>query len=134
MARSGSSFGFLDRFGRSHDLRSLDAAFRAADLHPSLVPEGVKLAVVNLMKNHHPDGDPPAEAYPPVGAFFCFCLIGPENFAGANGVEAAEAELMRLERAIDSGEGLEAELVLLAIHSKLINPALRETYDLKATE
>ena len=34
-------------FGRSGDLRQLDAALRAADLHPALVPEGVKLTLVN---------------------------------------------------------------------------------------
>jgi len=132
MVRRRSSFGFLGRFGRSEDLRSLDAALRAVDLHPALVPEGVKLAIVNLMKDHDPQGEPPPHAYPFVASFFAFCLIGPENFAGANSEEAAETELARLESAISSGEGLDAELVLLAIHAGLINPALREEYDLSA--
>lgn len=132
MARRSSSFGFLGRFGRSEDLRSLDQALRAADLHPALVPEGVKLALVNLMKDHDPAGDPPAHAYPFVASFFAFCLIGPENFAGANGEEAAMREMARLETALEEDEGIDAGLVLLAIHSGLINPALREEYDLKA--
>jgi hypothetical protein len=71
MARRRSSFGFLGRFGRSEDLRRLDAALRAVDLHPALVPEGVKLALVNLLKDQHGD-EPPLKAYAPAAALFAY--------------------------------------------------------------
>ncbi|TIV36544.1 MAG: hypothetical protein E5V96_26260, partial [Mesorhizobium sp.] len=61
MARRRSSLGFLGMFGRSGDLRQLDEALRKADLHPALVPEGVKLTIVNLMNDRWPD-EPPADA------------------------------------------------------------------------
>ncbi|RUU13386.1 hypothetical protein EOD10_15785, partial [Mesorhizobium sp. M7A.T.Ca.TU.009.01.3.2] len=65
MAGRRSSLGFLGMFGRSGDLRQLDDALRGADLHPALVPEGVKLTLVNLMKDRWPD-EPPPGTYAPV--------------------------------------------------------------------
>ena len=50
--RRRSSIGFMGIFGRSADLRQLDEALRSVDLHPRLVPEAVKLTVVNLLKDH----------------------------------------------------------------------------------
>ena len=49
MTRRRSSIGFFGRFGRSKDLRQLDEALRALDVHPATVPEAVKLTVVNLL-------------------------------------------------------------------------------------
>ena len=86
MARRRSSLGFLGMFGRSGDLRQLDAALRGVDLHPALVPEGVKLTIVNLMKDHWPD-EPPPQAYPSVAQLFGYCIAGPEAFERANGRE-----------------------------------------------
>ncbi|TJX33353.1 MAG: hypothetical protein E5W21_29795, partial [Mesorhizobium sp.] len=79
MAQRRSSLGFLGMFGRSGDLRQLDAALRGADLHPALVPEGVKLTIVNLMKDHWPE-EPPPRAYPRVATLFSYCIAGPETF------------------------------------------------------
>ena len=41
----------LGRFFRSHEVRELDHALRAAGLHPMLVPEAVKLTTVKLLKD-----------------------------------------------------------------------------------
>ena len=131
MTRRRLSIGFLGRFGRSEDLRSLDAALRAVDLHPALVPEGVKLTIVNLMKDRWPD-DPPESAYPPVAALFGYCLAGPDAFAGVNGGDAlAEAE-GRIERALDAGDNFDAEIVLLALHAKLLHPDVVDRFGLRA--
>lgn len=132
MTRRNSSLGFLGRFGRSEDLRQLDAALRAADLHPAQVPEGVKLTIVNLMKDQWPHEEPPAEAYPPVGRFFAYCLIGPDLFREANGEQALADAERRLEMALDREESFDAQLVLLALHSKLISPKVVAKYDLSA--
>lgn len=133
MARRSSSFGFMGRFGRSEDLRSLDAALREVDLHPSLVPEGVKLALSNLMKDNAGDGVPPAQAYPFAATLFGYCVLGPAPFAAANDPgRLAEAEA-RLEAALDA-DGFDADIVLLALHSRLVSPALVERYDLRIDE
>lgn len=116
-------------FGRSGDLRELDAALRGVDLHPALVPEGVKLTIVNLMKDHWPD-DPPSHAYPPVAQLFGYCIAGPEAFERANGRDYMEEAEQRIEAALEAGDGFDAEIVLLALHAKLINPDVVERFGL----
>jgi len=132
MARRNSSLGFLGRFGRSEDLRALDAAFRAVDLHPAQVPDGAKLTVVNLMKDQWPHGEPPSDAYPPVAELFGFCLLGRTHFTNVNGPERAAAAERRLEMALERSESFDAQLILLALHAKLIQLALRDEYGLSA--
>ncbi|WP_395448229.1 hypothetical protein ACHMW7_25700 [Aminobacter sp. UC22_36] len=129
MAKRRSSLGFLGMFGRSSDLRELDAALRTFDLHPALVPEGVKLTIVNLMKDHWPN-DPPSQAYPPVAQLFGYCIAGPEVFAQANGPDLMLEAEQRIEAALEAGDGFDAEIVLLALHAKLINPDVVERFEL----
>ena len=132
MARRNSSLGFFGVFGRSEDLRSLDRALRAVDLHPALVPEGVKLTIVNLMKDRWPAAEPPPESYLPLAGLFAYCVAGPQLFRGANGDERTQDVEARIERALDDGESLDAQLVLLAIHAKLINAEVVERFGLEA--
>ncbi|MEP9386231.1 hypothetical protein [Mesorhizobium sp. KR9-304] len=131
MAARRSSLGFLGLFGRSGDLRQLDAALRAADLHPALVPEGVKLNIVNLMKDHWPE-QPPASAYPRVAGLLAYCVAGPETFEQANGRDAKDDAERRIESALDAPDDLDAEIVLLALHAKLMNADVIERFDLSA--
>lgn len=133
MPRRPSSLGFFGIFGRSSDLRQLDQALRAADLHPALVPEGVKLTIVNLMKDHAPTGEPPAHAYLPAAQLFAFCVLGPDHFERMHGQTAGAAMERRIEAALDQ-EGFDAQLILLALHAKLIRPELVERYGLSADE
>ena len=60
MARRNSSLGLFGVFGRSDDLRSLDKAFRAFDLHPARVPDAVKLTALNLLKDARGEESDPA--------------------------------------------------------------------------
>ena len=124
MARR-SSFGFLGRFGRSEDLRRLDLALRSADLHPSLVPEGVKLALVNLLKDHFGD-DPPESAYAPAAALLAYCALGGGAFAHANGDAALDHVAGRVDQALERPQSLDAGIVLLAYHARLIQPDVVE--------
>ena len=128
MARR-SSFGFLGRFGRSEDLRRLDFALRAADLHPSVVPEGVKLALVNLLKDHFGD-EPPESAYAPAAALLAYCALGSEAFGRANGAEALKHATGRVDQALERSQSLDAGIVLLAFHAKLIQPSVVERHDI----
>lgn len=134
MTRRNSSLGFLGRFGRSEDLRLLDAALRSFDLHPALVPEGAKLAIVNMMKDAWPHAAPPADAYPPLAHLFAYCLLGPDLFAEANGPDAAAGAEARIEAALDAGAGLDADLILLALHARLASPKVVEKFGLSAGE
>ncbi|MBZ9854977.1 hypothetical protein LB566_14295 [Mesorhizobium sp. CA13] len=130
MAQRRSSLGFLGMFGRSSDLRQIDAALRGADLHPALVPEGVKLTIVNLMKDHWPD-EPPSQAYPSVAQLCSYCIAGRETFEQANGQERMlEAE--RIEAALESGDSFDARVVLMTLHAKLIDAEVVDRYGLSA--
>lgn len=118
-------------FGRSSDLCQLDAALRGVDLHPALVPEGVKMTIVNLMKDHGIDEMP--EAYPAVAEMFGYCVMGANAFETVHGGERLEAIEARVEKALEAGEGMDAQLLLLAVHAKLIQPELVERYGIEAT-
>jgi len=129
MAGRRSSLGFLGMFGRSGDLRQLDDALRGADLHPALVPEGVKLTIVNLMKDRWPD-EPPPQAYPAVALLFSYCIAGPEAFERSNGLENRLDAERRIEAALETGDGFDARIVLMTLHAKLISAEVVERYGL----
>jgi len=131
MTTRRSSLGFLGMFGRSGDLRELDAALRGADLHPALVPEGVKLTIVNLMKDHWPE-EPPADAYRSVAQLFSYCIAGPQTFEQANGTERRLEAERRIESALDAGDSFDAQIVLMTLHAKLISAEIVERYGLSA--
>jgi hypothetical protein len=120
MARGRPSLGMFGVFGRSGDLRALDQALRAADLHPSLIPDAVKLTVLNLLKDAKGE-DPAAEDY---------CALGREAFASANGDLAATAAERRILAALEASDGLDASLILLALRAAIIHPGVKETYQL----
>lgn len=119
-------------FGRSSDLRQLDAALRGVDLHPALVPEGVKMTMVNLMKDHGIDDIP--DAYPAVAEMFGYCVMGANAFEAVHGRSRLDAIEARIERALEAGEGIDAELVLLAVHAKLIQPEIVARYGIVADD
>ncbi|MCT8997866.1 hypothetical protein [Chelativorans intermedius] len=133
MVRRGTALGFFGIFGRSQDLRRLDAALRLAGLHPAQVPEGVKLAAVGLMAGDGAEEPPPA-AYPPVGLLMAFLALGPDGFARENDEAQLAAATQRLEAALEAGEGRDAQIVLLMLHAGLAHPALVRDYALRAEE
>ena len=131
MTRRRSSLGLFGVFGRSGDLRALDDALRAAGLHPALVPDAVKLTVLNVLKDAAGE-DPTAEDFRHVAALLGYCTLGHEVFAVANGEEAAAVAAQRIEAALEAGEGLDASLILLALHAAIIHPGVREAYRLES--
>ncbi|KFB08755.1 hypothetical protein [Nitratireductor basaltis] len=133
MVKRGASIGFFGRFGRSQDMRNLDRALRFSGLHPAQVPEGVKLAAVGIIAGEG-EGEPPDSAYPPAGELMALCALGEEHFAHENGQARTESARNRLERALEEGEGIDAELILLLLHAKLIHPVTVDQYDLRAVE
>ncbi len=127
MARRNSSLGLFGVFGRSEDVRALEGAFRAFDLHPALVPDAVKLAALNVLKDARGE-DPKTEDYAEAAALIAYCALGRETFLSANGTVAASAAERRIEAALEAGGGLDATLILLALHSAIMHPALKEAW------
>jgi hypothetical protein len=132
MARRFSSIGLFGIFGRSSDLRQIDQALRAVDIHPRLVPEAVKLAVAGLLKEAAEDGEPAPPAYGAAAEIVGYCMIGAEAFGGTNGAQLASEVEGRIERALISGTNLDARLVLLTLHAGVCQPSVIDRFDLES--
>ncbi len=132
MVQRGLSLGLFARFGRSGALRQFDGALRSGDLHPSLVPEAVKLTAVRLLMEHAPAGEPAPKAYRAAAEIIGYCLIGAQSFAGANDPALAAQVERRIEAALDTGASLDAKLVLLTLHAKLIQPSVVDHFQLES--
>lgn len=132
MAQRGWSLGFFGLFGRSPALREFDKALRAADLHPKLVPEAVKLAALGLIDDHMRGGEPSPQAYAGTAEILSYCMLGAEHFAGDNGEALAAKVERRIETALGAGVSLDAQLVLLALHARVVQPSVVEAFQLES--
>jgi hypothetical protein len=132
MARRYSSLGLFGIFGRSADLRAFDQALRSIDLHPRLVPEAVKLTAVALLKDHAANGAPEPKAYRAAAEIIGYCMIGPEGFSGANDEALTQQVEHRIEWALETGDNLDAKLVLLTLHAKVIQPSVVYRFQLES--
>jgi hypothetical protein len=132
MPQRGLSLGLFGRFGRSAELRQFDVALRSVDLHPNLVPEAVKLTAVKLLREHAAAREPAPYAYRAAAEIIAYCMIGAESFAGANDSELATEVERRIDAALDSGASLDAKLVLLMLHARVIQPSVVDQFRLES--
>jgi hypothetical protein len=133
MERRRVSLGFLGIFGRSPELRELDDAFRAIDVHPRLVPDAVKLVIVGQLREHARAGEASAPRSVEAAEIVGYCMLGAEAFADANGPELAHRVERRIEAALDTGnDGLDARLILLTLHARIAQPSVIERYGLES--
>ena len=133
MARSRSSLGLFGIFGRSGDLRQMDQALRSVDVHPRLVPEAVKLTAVALLKDHAIGPEPAPQSYRAAAEIIGYCMVGAEGFAGANGPDLVHTAERRIEAALQAPDGLDAQLVLLTLHAKIIQPSVVHQFELDSS-
>ena len=134
MTRRGSSFGLFGMFGRSADLRQLDDALRAVDLHPRLVPEAVKLAAVNLLKDHAIGAEPAPQTYRAAAELLAYCMIGAEGFEAVNDSALVARVESRIEAALQGGASLDSQLILLTIHAKIVQPSVVAAFGLEISD
>ena len=127
----GSSLGFFGAYGRSSDLRQLDDALRTFDVHPKLVPEPVKLTIAKFLKEDFGD-EPPAVAFELAAELLCYCVVGANGFAGANGTPATQEVENRIEKSLLSGRNFDARVILLALHANIIQPSVIEMFGLES--
>lgn len=129
--RPALSLGFFGLFGRSPILRAFDADLRAVDLHPKLVPEAVKLTAVRALMDETDGADPSSEATRAAAEIIAYCMIGAHAFAGANGVPLTDTIERRIDAALEKGSNLDARLVLLTLHAKVIQPSVVDHFGLE---
>lgn len=124
--------GLFNLFGRSDALKALDQALREAGVHPRTVPEAVKLTAVRLLKEAQGGSERvPDAAYAEAAQLLAYCILGPDQFVASNSLGEAESVEHRLETAIALGTGLDARLILLALHSGLIVAEIADRFDVE---
>ncbi len=64
----------------------------------------------------------------PAAALLAYCALGGGAFAHANGDEASTTSSRRVDQALERSESLDAGIVLLAFHAKLIQPEVVERH------
>ena len=114
--------GFFGSFGRSQELRRLDQAVRAVGLHPLLVPEAVKFATLNLLREVSAVSD--QRPYTTVAELLGYCVLGAQGFTECNDLGLTEAVEARLATALEAGDSLDARVVLLTLHAGVIQPGV----------
>lgn len=125
------SIGFFGVFGRSPVLREFDSALRSVDLHPKLVPEAIKLTVMKLLMEQTGRDDPGAAAMRSAAEIVAYSIIGADAFAGANTNRLADDVEQRIDAALASGTSLDAKLVLLTLHARVIQQSVVDHFKLE---
>jgi len=122
-------FSLFDLFGRSASLKALDHALRQAGLHPLLVPEAVKLTMLQIQKKNEAARATPRGTDQDAAELLAYCMLGREQFIESNDLNAADRVEQRFEAAIESGDSCDAKIILLALHSGLISAEIAERID-----
>jgi hypothetical protein len=122
--------GLFGIFGRSQELRRLDQALRSVGLHPRLVPEAVMLTTLKLLGEAGVGSDLASCAA--AAELLGYCLLGAQGFAEHNGLSLTEAVETRLDAALETGDNLDARIVLLTLHAGVIQPSVVERYGLRS--
>lgn len=127
--------GLFGIFGRAESLKAIDQALRDIDVHPRTVPEAVKLATVRLMQQESGAASKLRDAdYTRAAELLGYSILGPDQFLASNTIDAANRTDFRLEAAIAAGDGLDANLILLALHSGIIHTSIADRFDTEIKE
>jgi hypothetical protein len=124
--------GLFGIFGRAQGLRRLDDAFRDVGLDPRRVPEAVKLTALKLLKEAGGGADPETRSCAAAAELLGYCMLGAAEFAAANGHGPTGGVEARLEAALEAGDSLDARLVLLTLHARVIEAVVVARYRLES--
>lgn len=125
------SLGFFGLFGRSPVLREFDTALRSVDLHPKLVPEAIKLTAMKMLMEQTGRDDPGVAAMRSAAEIIAYCIIGADALAGSNTVRLADDIEQRIDAALATGTNLDAKLVLLTLHARVIQQSVVDHFKLE---
>ena len=120
---------FFDMFGRSSELTALDEALKTAGLHPLLIPEPVKLTILQLHRKHG-DATDRAMAMADAAQLLSYCVLDQAQFVAVNGAKAADRTEQRITAAIAGAAPLDEKLILLALHAGVISPEMADRFDI----
>jgi len=132
MIRRRPALGLFGIFGRSPELRQLDQSLRSLDVHPRLVPEAVKLAMISLLQDHASEGQPTPQAYRAAAEIVGYCIMGAAAFAAVDQPDLAAEVERRIDRALEFTSTLDAKLVLLTLHARVIQQSVIDHFQLES--
>jgi hypothetical protein len=61
-------------------------------------------------------------------------MVGAEGFAAVNDAALGAQVERRMERALEQGSSVDAQLVLLTLHAKVIQPSVVDAFQLESAE
>jgi len=123
-------FRLFDMLGQSTAMRALDDALRASGVHPALVPEPVKLTIIQLHKKQPAHGGQ-NNGFAESAHLLAFCMLGHDQFRESTSAYDAAHVDHRIEAAFEDGDSLDAKLILLTLHAGLISPEVADRIDLE---
>ena len=91
-----------------------------------------QLTTVRLLREHAHDAEPAPDSYRAAAEIIAYCLLGADAFMHANDARLEVDVERRIEAALDVGMSLDAKLVLLTLHAKLIQPSVVDHFRLEA--
>ncbi len=112
-------FGF---FGRKKEIHMIDDGLRRSGAFSSSVPDAVKLTLYGLAKDRGLLQGNAEEVLHDLACFLTYCFLGVEDFEEVNGTEANSEMLRRLEMTKVFDDGVDADVVLLALHAGIAHP------------
>lgn len=124
-------FGLFQLFGPSKPQRRLDAAVRELGLHPRLVPDAVKIAIIRMLEERDAHGGATEAACAEVAELLTYLMHGSEVFTEDNGAAATRSAEGRITAAIAAGAGPDARIILLALHAGLVTPEVIDAFGLE---
>ncbi|MGO1117232.1 hypothetical protein ACTL6U_00885 [Rhodovibrionaceae bacterium A322] len=101
--------------------------------------DALKLTLLRLMKAHREqdgvdDAGRPTQIYREedvrrVAGLFAYCLMGSKAFAESNSAPTGQEMEARLSATLLAPESLDAQILLLALHSGMADDAIAEQFD-----
>lgn len=123
--------GIFGIFGRSQEMQRFDQALRSAGLNPRLVSDAVKITILKQLKQASGGAPPDLRAFTMAAELLSYCVLGGQEFLNSKGELETEVVEARLMTAIEEGQGLDARLVILAVHAGLVHPSVVERFNLR---
>ena len=122
--------GLFGIFGRSQELRRLDKVLMGVGLHPRFVAESVKLTTLKLLGEAGAGTD--LASYEAAAELLGYCVLGAQGFTEHNDPSLTDAVEGRLAAALETGDNLDAKIVLLTLHAGVIQSSVVERYGLRS--
>ena len=121
-------------FGRKKEIHMIDDGLRRCGAFSSSISDAVKLTLWRLAKNRELLREDSEAVLIDLASFLTYCFMGEEDFAEENGAEYSQKMRKRLELTQVFDDGIDAEIVLLALHSGIAHGSTAGRFSVELPE